>query len=335
MCAVAEVRSADLDAAQISEITADVMSSMRKHNMGLQSLQLLKPRTIPKTTSGKVRRSECRQRFVEDKLDVVSGSMISGGAARRKSQLSVDDLLRLGFDDARREVLDYLMTIVHEMGLHVKPRDNLMDSGLDSSLMVGLHKTLEDVFGSDLSPSLLLDHATLDSIAHHITKEMNISSTGHVSGSHVDESSLRDCHCFLIVNETTQRVRLLIYVSEEHNVSLERLQSVPMDYTVSDKASSQGEVSTDAEFSATQGGETSRIADLSSLCMIMYFLAMAFFAFDVGRLVDGVPLSLWKQEPGHLFDKNPHHFVAGESETSFLRFMTKVGMKNMGNGFFG
>ena len=268
MCAVAEVRSADLDAAQISEITADVMSSMRKHNMGLQSLQLLKPRTIPKTTSGKVRRSECRQRFVEDKLDVVSESMISGGAGRRKSQLSVDDLLGLGFEDARREVLDYLLTTVHEMGLHVKPRDNLMDSGLDSSLMVGLHKTLEDVFGSDLSPSLLLDHATLDSIAHHITKDIVKSN---------DSNLVQPIH-----KKSSSAAFIDVEYENGH-----RSEPSPSDPTVFNKWTT----------------ETSRIADLSTLCMILYFLAMAFFAFDEGRLVDGVPLSLWKQEPAYFFER--------------------------------
>ncbi|UPQ96966.1 AMP-dependent synthetase/ligase [Chloropicon primus] len=173
MCAVAEVRSGDLSDEEIREITNQVLSSTRKHNMSLHSLQLIKPRTIPKTTSGKVRRSECRKKYLDNNLDVVQSTTFTMPVdSLQGKNLNLDALPSLGFSDAKIQILDNLLVTVRAMGLEVSVRDNLMDSGMDSSLMVALHNSLEDLFGCDLPPSVLLDHGTLDGVAQYVTSEI-------------------------------------------------------------------------------------------------------------------------------------------------------------------
>ena len=43
----------------------------KEHSLSLSGIVLLKPRTVPKTTSGKISRSKCRKAFTSKSLDVV------------------------------------------------------------------------------------------------------------------------------------------------------------------------------------------------------------------------------------------------------------------------
>jgi acyl-CoA synthetase (AMP-forming)/AMP-acid ligase II len=40
--------------------------------LDLDAIVLIEPRSIPRTTSGKIRRSRCRELFLGDELDVVA-----------------------------------------------------------------------------------------------------------------------------------------------------------------------------------------------------------------------------------------------------------------------
>ena len=45
-------------------------ATAKEHGLAVDSVLLLEPRTIPKTTSGKIRRYECRERFLAGTLRV-------------------------------------------------------------------------------------------------------------------------------------------------------------------------------------------------------------------------------------------------------------------------
>lgn len=56
------------------------------HGITLQHLLLLHPRTIPKTTSGKIARLWCKKAFLEGKLQVVGSSSSSGDSKEVRSE---------------------------------------------------------------------------------------------------------------------------------------------------------------------------------------------------------------------------------------------------------
>jgi acyl-coenzyme A synthetase/AMP-(fatty) acid ligase len=56
----------------VSQIKAAVSE---QHGLQVAYVNLIKPRTIPKTTSGKIRRRECLKRFSEGTLSSVKGSV--------------------------------------------------------------------------------------------------------------------------------------------------------------------------------------------------------------------------------------------------------------------
>lgn len=73
---VVEVR----DEKKIRKDVADLLASHVKavvseqHGLQVAFVNLIKPRSIPKTTSGKIRRRECLKRFSEGTLSSVKGS---------------------------------------------------------------------------------------------------------------------------------------------------------------------------------------------------------------------------------------------------------------------
>ncbi|MAD20225.1 MAG: hypothetical protein CMJ52_08590, partial [Planctomycetaceae bacterium] len=340
LCAVAEVRSGDLSDEEIREITNQVMSCTRKHNMSLHSLQLIKPRTIPKTTSGKVRRSECRKKYLDNKLDVVQSTTFTMPVDSLKGKhLKLDALPSLGFSDAKIQILDNLLVTVRAMGLEVRVHDNLMDSGMDSSLMVALHNSLEDLFGCDLPPSVLLDHGTLDGVAHCITKDILCIQDDCMKDfarySAIKKPS-KSCHCYLLVN--TFRVKLKIHVAksqgERSALSKHDACSSSTDRIVNMK--SKSEAPNPVAGLKRRMAQKSIMKDVPSLCMVMYFLVAGVFAMNVTRIVDGTTLSLWKQEPAHLFDKNSIRVGMEDGiDSKFSMFAAKAGMRHLENGFFG
>jgi len=140
-----------------------------------------------------------------------------------------------------------------------------MDSGMDSSLMVGLHNSLEDIFGCVLPPSLLLDHGSLDSVASFITLEIFADND--------------DCH-----EQTSSQVEQGFNLDLESEGNKQHIPCGTADLRNKEEKKSKP-----------------FIGDTSTVCMILYFLGICILAMRVDRVVDGISLSLWKQEPSHFF----------------------------------
>ena len=65
---------------EIDEIIAAVRSAVSAfHELQAYAVILLKPGRLPRTSSGKVRRRECRQQFLARKLDAVAIDLLQGG----------------------------------------------------------------------------------------------------------------------------------------------------------------------------------------------------------------------------------------------------------------
>ena len=69
---VAEVREKNLSIKQLDDICYAVCGRVQQaHRLVIHTLVLINPRSISKTTSGKIRRRQCRTNFLNQSLDVV------------------------------------------------------------------------------------------------------------------------------------------------------------------------------------------------------------------------------------------------------------------------
>lgn len=73
---VQEVRMPALDPAALDEIVGNIREAVSdEHEIQVHGAVLVRPGTIPKTSSGKIQRSACRQRYVDGTLETLQASL--------------------------------------------------------------------------------------------------------------------------------------------------------------------------------------------------------------------------------------------------------------------
>ncbi|KAG9450664.1 hypothetical protein H6P81_010629 [Aristolochia fimbriata] len=160
---IAEVRDGKrVDKDVVEQIQTRVAE---EHGISVASVKLIKPRTICKTTSGKIRRFECLKQFQEGTLNLVSADSGSAkrsllrsfttGACREgrtpRSPLSKATLLPLKGGKSKNEIADFLKRLVSEQtGIAVEKitaTETLVSYGIDSIGVVRAAQKLSDFLG--------------------------------------------------------------------------------------------------------------------------------------------------------------------------------------------
>ena len=173
---VCETRSARIDAAAAGAAAAAARLAVAALGITLADMVLIPPRTIVKTTSGKVRRFEVRRLYNEGALPALEAQPHRGCAASMDSSALLQTSLPAGLGAAlsamprparrtalRRRLAEHVAAITGLLppGAHV----DLLAAGLDSSAIAQLHGTLEFALGATLPPALLLDARTPAALA--------------------------------------------------------------------------------------------------------------------------------------------------------------------------
>ncbi|MDD9972048.1 MAG: fatty acyl-AMP ligase [Myxococcales bacterium] len=74
---VQEVRAGELDSGLRNRVRAAIV---REHGVAPYAIELIRAGTLPKTSSGKIQRSECRRHFLDGSLEVVAPGQLRGEA---------------------------------------------------------------------------------------------------------------------------------------------------------------------------------------------------------------------------------------------------------------
>lgn len=164
---------------------ADVFDAIRRtldfeHSTQAHTIALLKPRSIPKTTSGKIQRRASRAGFENGTLDVLATSTIEN---RSPESTAADAPESERSDEANQAVsdapppatadnLDWLIERVAELTgtpvAHVDVRRTFAEYGLDSRAVIGLSGELQERAGREVSPTLLYTFPTIAALAAHL-----------------------------------------------------------------------------------------------------------------------------------------------------------------------
>jgi amino acid adenylation domain-containing protein/thioester reductase-like protein len=141
-------------------------------DLQVHAIVLLRPLSIPMTSSGKVKRHKCKTAFREGKLKAIAQWRSDRRAAPSKQEgdgrtSSQSDLT------ASDTVVTWLQRrIAARAGLspsEIDPRATFSEFGLDSVEAVALAAELEIFLGRPLSPTLAWDYPTIGSLAEHLT----------------------------------------------------------------------------------------------------------------------------------------------------------------------
>jgi glutamate-1-semialdehyde-2,1-aminomutase len=139
-----------------------------RHDLQPYAIVLIKPATLPKTSSGKTQRSACRAKFLAGALDALvewreGAKTPTVRAAGRKPQPGVEEIQAwLVAELARR-----LNLTPEEIGV----REPFARYGLDSIGAVGLSGELENWLGRRLDPTLAYDYPSVSALASYLAGE--------------------------------------------------------------------------------------------------------------------------------------------------------------------
>ena len=168
-----EVERTHLRRLNVEEIALAIRQAVsEKHELPVHAVALLRPGSIPKTSSGKIRRRACRALFLDGQLEVVGEwtaaqppvePVASAAAATASTEHALEHAVIeawLGVQISRR---------LNIPAASIDPREPFSRYGLDSLAAVELSGELERWLGRHLPPTLLYDFPSIRLLAGHLT----------------------------------------------------------------------------------------------------------------------------------------------------------------------
>ncbi len=159
------------------------------HELQAYAVVLIKPRSISKTSSGKIQRRATKNEFLEGKLQVVAEWRASGHI---QTDISKDEIAPIEQpapapvaevvpaspqkkSPAVSAIESWLVAKIAE-NLEIDPgeidtHEPFVSFGLDSAQAVGLAGDLEEWLGRKLSPTLVWDYPTIESLAAFLAED--------------------------------------------------------------------------------------------------------------------------------------------------------------------
>lgn len=161
------------------------------HQLPVYALVLVKIGGVPMTSSGKIQRSLCKNRFLNDQLSVVKqwGACANNLSSKELSQELFGDLGSPSPDrtQAERSISDWLCSqISQQLGVRLNELEkakSLSGYGLDSAGAMELCGAINDKMGIEVSPIEIFDHPSVDALSQHIAGQY----LGAVNGNHGDK----------------------------------------------------------------------------------------------------------------------------------------------------
>jgi len=165
----------------VDEVVASVRHELAlRHEISPSVLVLVAPNEVPKTSSGKVQRSLCRERYRNKELKILAEWIAPPSASLLETPAigaTVSSSAMVWSDDpaANRQAIhdELLRWLRQEKGGSLPEAAaslSLAQLGLDSVALVRLHASLEAWLGRTLPVTLLLDCATFDKLVDRLVQ---------------------------------------------------------------------------------------------------------------------------------------------------------------------
>jgi 8-amino-7-oxononanoate synthase len=163
---VAEVRRTLGDSQdQLQELFATIRGAIsRKHDLAVEAIVLIRNGSIPKTSSGKIQRSECRTAFLDGTLLEFASWQSGGteGAKHSPHDLAVPTVSSLN------AVFEVVRAVARDRVGDLTATTNLVELGLDSLERLEIANRLEQRFGAAFPEDVLASIETCGEVAEAI-----------------------------------------------------------------------------------------------------------------------------------------------------------------------
>ena len=167
------VGEVDRRAKAFDEATAAIrLAVAAEFDLDLHAITLLKPMTLPRTSSGKVRRREIRSQFLAGSLAGVAATWTAEAAiAEAREPIVAAGAVTATKPTAESIAAWLVVKLAGPLGVpaaEIDPTRPFANFGLGSLRAVGLAGELEEWLGRPLSPTLLYEYPTVETLARHL-----------------------------------------------------------------------------------------------------------------------------------------------------------------------
>jgi acyl-CoA synthetase (AMP-forming)/AMP-acid ligase II/acyl carrier protein len=156
------------------EILATIRRAVaEEHGLEVQGIVLLRPASLPRTLTNKTKRLASRDAYLNGALSAVS-RWSSNDAEHSVTEESPVQPVSSG-EASREEVVrawlvEKLSRQLNIAAKQIDARRPFAEYGLDSAAVVGLAGDLEDYLGRELSPTLVYDYPTIESLSQYLAE---------------------------------------------------------------------------------------------------------------------------------------------------------------------
>jgi len=186
-----ECEGADMEAVvrAIRKAVADA------HELPIQAVVLIRSGTIPRTTSGKIRRQSCKEQFMSRRLEVLhASSRLEDASASLTGTISAAELRSLASREQRRQRLEGFIAqtvarLTHQHPSAVSLKVSAVEAGLESLSAFRLLHDIEAALGVVLSAGDVLGMASLEGLIDPVLEQ--IESQAGAAAVHPSEVSAR------------------------------------------------------------------------------------------------------------------------------------------------
>jgi len=177
--------------ADVNEVASAIRQAVaEKHNLQVFAVVLVKPMSIPKTSSGKIKRRATKSAFLDGELEVVGEWRGKPSAPtlpplREGSQspslpvgegLGGTELVKSS-SEIQAFLINRIASILEMDAFSIDPRQPFTYYGLGSLQAVSLAGDLEVFLNCKLSPTLAWDYPTIELLANYLANKMQIKKT--------------------------------------------------------------------------------------------------------------------------------------------------------------
>lgn len=171
VCEVERGPEADLDLL-MDQVRKSVTS---QHEIPPDAIVLVRPNSVPKTSSGKVQRHACRKAYLNNELMVVKSWRADGasGPGVRDGGRSSAAVALGGERETVQIVMQYVRHVGKERARNLTPQTNIvLDLGLDSLERMEIARHLENAYGGRFPDEVLQEIETITEVAEAIERHL-------------------------------------------------------------------------------------------------------------------------------------------------------------------
>jgi phthiocerol/phenolphthiocerol synthesis type-I polyketide synthase C len=170
----------EVDRSRISEVDfSKVINAIRTaitdhHEIQTQAVLLVEPLRIPTTSSGKIQRKRCRQRFLDGGLEVIADWHAPTPRDTRPAAPSVEAAPRRAGRTAAEIAAWFVSQLSDQLELSPEEIDTsqqFAQYGVDSVHAIRLTAALEAWLGGTHSPTLAYEYPSIDLLSQHLAAE--------------------------------------------------------------------------------------------------------------------------------------------------------------------